>query len=841
MNLRLAFLFAWRELRGGTRGLRIVIACLALGVAVIAAVGSLREGIDRGLEADGQTLLGGDLVIETSGQPLPPEARHWLEQRGNRLSAITLMRSMAVAPSGERQLVELKAVDGAWPLLGAPVLRPPVPLADALAVRDGRWGVLLQPAVADRLGLKPGDPVRIGSAIFTFRAVLEDEPDRVTGATAALAPRAVVPMAAMAATGLLAPGAIIENATRAAGPPGRDVGQEIAALQAAFPDGGWRIRDFRNAAPGMTRFLDQTALFMTLVGLTSLLVGGIGAANGVRAWLEARARTIATLRALGASAGLVFAVCFIQVMALALLGTAIGLILGAALPALGGILLRALLPVVPQAGLYPGPLALAAVFGLLTAAAFTLWPLGRAARIPGAALFRDAVLPDGARPPPAIIAANAAIVLALIALTIAVAPDRRFAAWFCAAAALTLLLFRVGAVALAAAARHAARLRSPAWRLGLGNLGRPGAPTASMLVSVGLGLATLATVVLIQGNVRRELAQEIPANAPTFFFIDVQNEQVPALAAIVAGQPGASDLHEVPSLRARVVAIKGVPVEQAVVTPETRFALRGDRGLTYAAAPPAGTKLVAGAWWPADYRGKPLVSFDAGLAAGWGVGVGDVIRVNVLGRDIDLTVASLREINWRSLSINFFMVASPGILEQAPHTHIATVRVPDPAAQGALLRAVTDAMPNVTGILVADVLKAFAALLDKIAAALAATGSLTLAAGGLVLAGALAAGQRRRTRDAVILKSLGATRAQIRAAWLVEFGVLGAVAGAIAALVGGAASWGVMHFLMNAPWSPLPSLLLGTISVCVGLMLAAGYAGTEAALRAKAAPLLRTD
>ncbi len=839
--MKLAFVFARRELRGGVRGLRIVVACLALGVAVIAAVGSLRAGIDRGLAADGRTLLGGDIAIETSGEKLPDTARAWLAARGDRLSAIVLMRSMVIAGTGERQLVELKAVDSAWPLLGAPTLAPPLPVAEALGERDGRFGVLLEPVVMDRLGAHPGDTVRIGDARFTVRATLADEPDRATGVAASIAPRAIVSADALAATGLLAPGAMIGHTTRVLGPAGADPARLIGELRAAFPDQGWRIRDFRDAAPGVRRFVDQTGSFMTLVGLTALLVGGIGAANGVRAWLEARARTIATLRSLGASAALVFAVCFIQVMALALLGTLIGVLAGAALPVLGIALLKGLLPVVPEIGVYPGPLALASVFGLLTAAAFVLWPLGRAARIPGAALFRDALLPDRARPSPAIVAANVLLAAALVGLTVAVSPDRRFALWFCGAAALTLALFRLGGWALMAASRRAPRARAPWLRLGLSNLGRPGASTPMMLVSVGLGLSTLATVVLVQGNVRRELADQIPTNAPTFFFIDVQNEQVPALEHLVTAQPGVSGFRQVPSLRARVVAIKGVPVDRAVVSPDTRFALRGDRGLTYAATPPPGTRIVAGTWWPADYEGPPLVSFDAGLAAGWGVHVGDVIRVNVLGRDIDLKIANLRDIDWRSLSINFFMVASPGLLEHAPHTHIATVRAPDPGVQAHLLRTVTDAMPNVTGILVADVLRAVAALLDKIAAALAATGSLTLAAGALVLAGAVAAGQRRRTHEAIILKSLGATRRQIRAAWLVEFGLLGATAGGIAAGVGAAASWGVMRFLMDAPWSLLPGRLAATIAACIALMLAFGYTGTAAALRAKAAPLLRNE
>ncbi|MBC7799113.1 MAG: FtsX-like permease family protein, partial [Gemmatimonadaceae bacterium] len=262
--------------------------------------------------------------------------------------------------------------------------------------------------------------------------------------------------------------------------------------------------------------------------------------------------------------------------------------------------------------------------------------------------------------------------------------------------------------------------------------------------------------------------------------------------------------------------------------------------LTYSRAVPDGTRLVAGDWWPADYAGPPLVSFDANLARGWGVGIGDTLRINVLGRDIDLRIANLRDIAWRSLSLNFTMVASPGVLERAPHSHIATVRA-DAANESAILRAVTDALPNVSGIRVADVLGAVASLVEKIAAALAATGSVTLASGALVLVGAVAAGQRRRMNEAVVLKTLGATRQQIRAAWLVEFGVIGAVAGLLAALVGTLASWGVVRFLMRADWVFLPDILAATILGCIVLMLGFGYAGTASALRVRPAAFLRNE
>lgn len=831
----LAVRLALRELRGGLRGLRIVLACLALGVAAIAAVGTLRAGVAQGLAADGRRILGGDLEVEGGAQPLPDALRTWLRARGAAVSDVVTMRSMLVAPSGARMLVELKAVDGAWPLVGTAALDPPLPVA--VALRDG--GVVAEPLVLQRLGLAPGATVRLGEATLTLRGSLLAEPDRVASPSI-LGPRVLISVAALPATGLVRPGSIVQYRLRAVLPPGEAPATVMAALRAAFPDTGWRLRDTREAAPGIARFIAQTSQFMTLAGLTALLVGGIGVANGVRAWLAARAQGIAVLRCLGASPRLVFFVCLIQVMALAALGVLLGVVVGAVAPIVAAPLLAALLPAAPRLGLFPGPLALAAASGLLTAAAFALWPLARALRIPGAVLFREALLPARAAPPLPLLLADAVLAMALVGLVVATAESRLFALGFCAAAVATLVLFHLGGVALAFAA---ARLPAPgrAWaRLGLANLHGPGSATPLMLVSVGLGLATLAAVALVEGNLRREVAEQMPAQAPSFFFIDIQNGQMPAFRRLIAATPGVSDLEEVPSLRARVVAVNGVPAEQVRTTADTAWALRGDRGLTYAATVPKGTRLVAGAWWPPDYRGPPLISFDAALARGWGVKVGDTIRLNVLGRDIDMRIASLRDIAWRSMGLNFTMIASPGLLEQAPHTHIATVRAAAPV-QGRLLTAVTDAFPNVSAIRVADVLAAVADILGRVAAALSATGSVALASGALVLAGTVAAGQRRRVREAVILKTLGASRAQIRAAWLTEFGLIGLAAGVLAGGAGTLASWGVVRFVIGTAWVFLPATLAATILGSVALMLAIGYAGTAAALRAKAAPLLRNE
>ena len=386
-SLALAFRLARRELRGGVRGLTVVLLCLALGVGVIAAVGSLRAAVDAGLTADGRRILGGDVDIDGGNVPLPAELSTWLQAHGATASSVTMMRSLLVAPSGERALIELKAVDGAWPLVGAPQTMPAQPVAAALAFRNGNFGLLADPLILDRLGLKPGDLARIGTATMRVAGALTFEPDRVA-TPSIFGPRVLISQAALAETGLIAPGTMARYAIRATASP-LTATVLPAELRAAFESQGWRIRDPTQAAPQVTRFLDQTSLFLTLIGLTSLLVGGIGVANGVGAWLDARGRTIATLRCLGASAGLVLTMCLIQVMGLAALGIALGLAAGAAVPLAAAWLPEGWLPIPAAAGLYPEPLLLAACFGLLTALCFALWPLGRAARIPGAALFRD--------------------------------------------------------------------------------------------------------------------------------------------------------------------------------------------------------------------------------------------------------------------------------------------------------------------------------------------------------------------------------------------------------------------------------------------------------------------
>ena len=829
--------FVRRELRGGLKGFRIFVACLALGVGTIATVGSVTSAVVGGLARDARTLLGGDIAIRLFYRDLNPEERAYVERSADKIAGFTELRAMARFDRNDgRTLVQLKAVGDAYPLIGKVSLIGGGALADALATRDGIAGAAAQETLAARLGVAIGDVLQIGEARFRINAFLEREPDRA-GAGIELGPRVMVAKSALAATGLLQPGGLVEHHTQVLLKPGIDPTVYAEQLQAAFPEAAWRVRNFRQATPAIERFVQRISLFLTLVGLTALLVGGVGVGNAVRAYLDSKTTTIATLKCIGATGGMIFALYFALVMILALLGSAIGVAVGAASPWLVALIAGDDLPTPLAVGIYPLALGQAALFGLLSAAAFSIWPLAKAREVQAAGLFRATVAGGSGRPRGLYVIATGLAVAALAALAIAAAPERKIAVWFVIGAALCFVLFRLAGQGVMAVAKRI-HATGPRLRLALGNLHRPGAATPSVVMSLGLGLTVLVTVATIEGNVTRQIGERLPARAPSFFFLDIQPDQVVAFDRLTRETPGVHKVERAPALRGRIVKLNGVPVAQASVAPDVAWALDNERGLTYAAEKPANAKVVAGEWWPTDYAGPPQISFDGRLAAGMGLALGDRMTVNVLGRDVEVKIANLRDVDYQSLGINFAIIFAPGFLERAPHTHIATVYA-DPPAEGPLLRAVTEAFPNVSGIRVKDALESIAGVLGGIGSAARATSGLTLLAGTLVLVGAIAAGQRRRRQDAVILKVLGATRGDVIGALLLEYGALGLLTAAVASVVGTIAGWAVVTQAMRAEWAFLPATVAIVAILCAALTVALGLVGAWRALGQKAAPVLR--
>lgn len=831
-----AFTLARRELRGGIAGFRIFLACLVLGVGAIAAIGSLGAAVEAGIRRDARALLGGDVSARLAMRPAGAAERRFLAASGT-LTEVVKLRAMARSlDGGHRSLIELQAIDHAYPLYGEVTLAPALPLPKALASKKGAFGAVAQKALARRLGLKPGDRFRIGDAVFRLAATIENEPDAAFGGLA-FGPRVIVAQAALPATGMIGPGMLVDYDYRLKLPPGSDAAQWIAKARTEFPDAGWQLRGAADASPGMRRLIDRLRFFLSLVGFTALLVGGVGIANAVDGYIASKTAAIATLRCLGAGARLVFAAHFLQVLALAFAGIAIGLGVGALAPIAVAPLVAALLPAPMRIGLYPGPLAIAALSGLLATLAFSLWPLGAVGQVPPAALFRDRIAPAPRRRTPWALVTSALAAAALAALVVLTAPDRLIAFWYTAGALAAFVLFRLAGVAVVLAARFTPRPTRPLLRLAIVNLHRPGAPTARVVLSLGIGLSLMIAVTLVEGNLANEIDSRLAERAPADFFIGIQPSQLAGFREIVRATPGAH-FEEVPMLRGRIARLNGAPADGASVAPDARWALRGDRGVTYASAVPAGSHIVAGEWWPADYRGPPLVSFDAGLAKSMGLKVGDSLTVNVLGRDITARIANLRRIDWGRLGISFVMVFTPGTLEAAPQTRLAALYA-SPLAAEVVVHRVTERFPNVSAISVGEALQQVGLVVAKIGVAVRVVALFTLAIGVLVLAGAVAAGHR--VHDAVVLKVLGATRGAVALVFLIEYGLLGLAAALIAAGLGTLAAWLLVTGPMRLAWLFLPAPLLLTAAGAVLLTLILGFAGAWRALGAKSAQWLRNE
>lgn len=849
MALPLSVRFALRELRGGMRGFRIFIACIAIGVAAIAGAVSLNDAVKAGIAADAQPLLGGDIQVRLGARPLSDDELAAVK-RGGDVSAQLNLRSMArseddAGQTRERTLIELKAVDAAYPLYGTMELEPARPLAAVLAQRDGLWGAAIDASLLTRLHVNLGDTVKVGEAAVQVRAIIKKEPDR-TVSFATAGPRIMIAMDAVPETQLVQVGSLVEYNYNVRLSGAETADDLRARLLRDFPDAGWRVRGLQQAAAGLDGFLDNVTLFLTLVGLTALLTGGIGVANAVRAHLNGRMDTIATLKCLGARGDDIFAIYLFQMALLAAVGILIGLAVGAAVPFVADKGISDLLPVKLVFGFYPWALAEAAVFGILTTAVFGLWPLARARDIAPVALFRSVIDDRGQWPQKKYVVAIGVIALVLAAFTILTADQSRFAVYFVGGAAAALILFRLAAqlvMKLAAqltASRKSFATGRPSLRLALANMHRPGAPTATVVLSLGLGLSVLVAVALLQTNLDTQIKNGLPNEAPSMFFVDIQRDQIDQFTTTLQAIPGVDKISASAMIRGRVTKINGTPAAQARIEASSRWAIRGERGLSYSATLPENARLTAGKWWPADYSGENLVSLDAAVAKDFHVGLGDTISVNVLGREVTARIASLRDIRWQSATMNFTLVFSPNALAAAPGMYIATVNSA-PGTEERIEAAVVDAMPNITVIQVREALEMLKSVLGTLGLAVRLTAAVALVAGVLVLAGAIAAGQARRIYESVVLKVLGATRRDVLKAFVFEYLLLGVSAGLIAAFVGAIAAWAVVTYVMRIPWTLDPTLIVGVIIVCVTLTLLAGFTGTWRAMGSKAAPHLRND
>lgn len=846
--LRLILRLVLREIPHSFRHFSILIACIALGVGAIVAVVSLSRALDAGLAGEGRVILGADAAFTLVQREASPAEIAALERHG-RVSRLVLARGMTSGAQGEATLAEIKAIDSAYPVAGELKLEgEPLPPASVMSLLQpdsrGLHGLLLDPVLAGRFSVRKGDTISISTTPFRVAGLIASEPDKLAGGLG-FGPRIILTRDGLTATGLIEPGSLARFVYRLDLGPGADAARleaVLAAIQKEVPDAGWQVASRMRASPQLQRQVARFTQFLTLVGLTALLVGGVGVANAARAFAEGQVMRIATLKSLGATRGFVFASSMAQVLAFALIGVVLGLVIGVGLPYLAITLLGDLLPFPLVPGVYASELLGGLAFGLVTAFAFAILPLARGKAVPASTLFRDAFGEARFRPSPGDLLLLTFALGAFVALVIGLASDRLIASFYLLAAAGAIVTLRLVSFLVMRGARALPHPKTPVLRLALANIHRPGALTPSVVLSLGLGMTLLVALTLIDINLGRNFRAALPGVAPTFFFVDIPAREMPRFAAFLKAEAPGGVVEQVPQLRGRLIEINGVPASRINAAERVSWVLDGDRGITYAAKPPEGSSIARGEWWPEDYRGVPLVSFAKDVADGLGLTVGDKIVVNVLGRRIEARIANLREVRWQRLGINFVMVFSPNTFAGAPYTALATLAYPagtDIASEAALATKVAKEFPNISSVRVRDALLAVDKIVSQLALAIRASSAIALIASILVLGGALAATARSRQHESVILKTLGATRGTLIRAMLVEYALLGGIAIVFGLICGAIGAGLVVGKIMNLdfviPWLPIVSTAFSAFLITIIL----GMIGTWHLLGQKPAPYLR--
>ncbi len=838
--LPLPLRIALRDLRGGLSGFYVLLLCIALGTGVIGAVNTISAALQDAIHREGKVLLGGDAEATLVHRQARPEERAFLSENGS-VSEVATLRAMARKPDGSGQaLIDLKAVDDLYPLYGSLAFDRNVPINSS--IRD-MAGIAVDRSLLDQLQVKVGDTLTIGRGSFPVTAVIEQEPDRLS-AGPAFGAHVLMSVKALQTTGLVEPGSLVRWSYRLKSPESTVSLKET--LVTRFPEAGFLTRDSRDPSPGISGAISRLNEFLTLVGLTAMLTGGIGIANAVSAFIERRRKSIATYKAMGATQSIIFRVFFLEMVLLAMVGITFGLLIAASAPFLLMRLAGDLVPIGIEPGPYWRALFIAALFGALSTLPFILWPLGRAQEVRAAELFRTSG-DETSRFPPLIygaIAVGSLIALSLVAVVFS--DEKRVAAITCVTLFGVFALFWAVGLGLRRLAQAMPKSRHAEVALAVSNIGGPGSLARTISLSFGVGLTVLTAVSLVDASLTNELQNRLPKNAPSHFFIGISKNDLTPFQETVQKSAQGAKLSVAPMLRGRIAALRNTPVEQFKAPSGTEWVLNGDRGLTYAEAVPNGSHVVEGAWWEPNHKGENLVSFEADIAKQLGLKIGDAVTVNVLGRNITAKIANFRKVQWGSVEITFVMVFSPNTLRAAPFNYLATLAWPDSVAdhndaEAQTMKAVAVAFPTISAIRVKDALAAVNGVYEKVMRAVRLASSVTLIMGALVVGGALLTAQKKRVYEAVVFRTLGASKRKIVVAHSLEYAILATGLSAVAIAIGFAAAYAITTLVMGISFHSSATALLQPSLIETIFVLALGAIGTYRVLSVKPASYLRSE
>ena len=877
---------AWRETASSWSRFFFLFLCIALGVGAIVAVDLFASNVEQAILGDARGLLGGDIelswrrTISKKGQ----EVLNSLSKRKIAISHITELAAMAAVESDElhdqdttatSQLVELKALDAFYPLYGKLIVEPSQASGQLLApIQSGCqrlpcFGAIAEKSLLIRLNVGLGSELHIGQASFIITAILDKEPDKIATAFS-LGPRVMISREALEATELVKTGSRIHERYRLKLPASTSLEQWLGELRGRLSREGVQVSSYRDAQPRLRRFLDQLTLYLGLIGLTILLVGGIGVACTMQGFIAQKTPIIATLKTLGADSPQIIKIYLTQSLLLGGIGSLVGGLLGTGLHQGMPLLLQGIIP--DTFPMHPTfiPILRGIALGTLATLAFSLWPLLAIRHVSPALVFRQNVdqpmIQEGHQSwittlmtllkqwwkDPVRRLTSLSIAGCLLGLAIWQAHSWSLGLFFSGAFLVAIMALLGGTSVLFWLLRHIQFPQKLLLRHATHNLQRPGNFTKAMTLAIGIGVMLMFTLMTVQRTLLDLIEDQIPTSAPSFFFIDIQPDQYALFKQTLENHIPDAPYNLVPVVRSRLSKIDGRPIN-----PEEHKGKRNgwyftrEYVLTTFELLPKDNVLTQGQWWenspPTDSVGDPqalnnhpLVSVEEEAAKILGLSLGSNITFNIQGVPFDATVSSFRTVDWGSFSLNFFMIMEPGSLDGAPITYIATAKVPE-TIQIPLQQAIVSAMPNVTAIHVGDVMDNIAKIFRQLAMGIQALALLCLITGAIVMIAAISINRYRRQHELAILKALGGSRGILLFSLGTEFGLIGGFAGLVGLGLGCLLSWSILHFFFDLTWTINLTVLLTGLLMTIILTLVTGVLGTYRLLGLPPLSVLRQE
>ena len=711
-------------------------------------------------------------------------------------------------------------------------------IEQALEIRNGIPGIIVAPILLPRLGLKVGDELTLGDKIFEIRAQIVVEPD-AGSSTFSLGPRVMTYTSSLQNSGLLKTGTVFRTNYAMRLKPGIDLEAVKSLFTDYFTGNGMRWRDRRDAAPGISSFVERISSFLLLVSLAGLTIGGLGIANSVNSFMSTKETTIATFKTLGATQRVIFLIYLSQILVFTGLGIVLGTFLGACVAFIIGPLISETIALPLKLSLHPKPFLEATAYGILVSLIFSIFPLEKAVSQKVASLYRNRT--ENTK----LLTLNfmsvtvfvcVAVILCIPAMS---SPFPLVSVGFAAGFFCCLVIILVASFFILKISKKIAQLKIlKGWiaiKLAFSAIGNSGHENRSILLSMGLALTIITTIGQIDKNLQRALTEDLPSRAPAYFLIDIQNHQKQSLIELLDLNPQVEKIRTAPMLRGLITEINDTPLSELKID---HWALRGDRGVTYQSSPTPETKLISGEWWPEKYTGHPQISFSFNEAQEIGLNLGDKITLNLMGRDLTGEITSFRDVDFSTMGINFLMVFNPGALELAPHSHIATVYA-NKTAEAQLSRSIANSFPNITAVPVRETILTIKKIINSLADTMKWGALITILMGFAVIIGTAAASERNRMREAAILKTLGATRIKILTTFALRSSILGAFAGILAVTLGTLASWSTVKFVMASQYSFDP--ISASIIIITGILtnLISGFVFSVNATQVNPAKMLR--